>query len=160
MTSPAMRARIEQHYAATHNVELQAQQQLSNAVAVSAHCLLKIHEYSYGGREKNRQIRFFRPGGAETMQAQIFASNVNGPERLITTLPAHQISVKKMQEIPSFLHFFSTPPPEVHLSQLAIAEQDALLHKEISVDAIVEEDGPSQTVRWERVVHLHILEPK
>lgn len=160
MTAPYMREKIQQHYATT-NVRLQVQQQCSNAVAASSHTLKKVYEYIHGsGHEKNRQIRFFRPGDATTIQAQVFVLGPTGVENIITTLVASQISVKKKQESSSLFKVFLSNPTfsERPLSDLDISEQDVLLHKNIAVDPITEND-PTKWIGIERVVHLRIMDP-
>lgn len=87
---------VSSYYYQTGQAGNLASQSISNRNAALA--LTQIGSYNYIDHENGaaRQIRFVRPAGQFSIQAQIFNSNSTGLGDLLSTVPGHNIFVRRV----------------------------------------------------------------
>ncbi len=79
MVGSGMGEKLARHYAQEGQVEMLNKQLISNALSASAQTI--VFSWRFTDREgsfQNREIRFIRPGGPDTIRAMVFALNPTG----------------------------------------------------------------------------------
>lgn len=109
--SVQQKANLVEYYLRTGKPELAKRQLLSNVISSLAHCTIFSCRCLWGNANSvNREIRFEKPAGENSVKAHVFSLNASGKlEEFLKTIPGDQILVEQTRADSSQMGVCSLP---------------------------------------------------